>query len=44
MGDYLFGQEYDLQFVDDATSIFGEDTIAAAFADMTIAPLFEESA
>jgi hypothetical protein len=44
MGDYIFGAEYNLEFVDDETSIFGEDTIAAAFADNTISPLFEESA
>jgi hypothetical protein len=44
MGDYIYSQEYDLAFVDDETSIFPEDLIAAAFADNTIEPLFEESA
>jgi hypothetical protein len=41
MGDLRFSEEYELQFIDDETSIFGEDTIAAAF-DNTIEPLFEE--
>lgn len=42
MGPYLYSQEYNLEFVDSETSIFGEDSIAAAFADNTIKPLFED--
>ena len=39
MGDFTYSQEYELAFVDDATAIFPEELIAAAFRD--VAPLWE---
>jgi hypothetical protein len=42
MGEWMYRQEYELAFVDDATQLFGEDVIAAMFTSQ-VRPLFEEA-
>jgi hypothetical protein len=43
LGDYAFRQEFGLEFVDDATSLFSEELLAAAFTS-EVAPLWEGTA